>query len=259
MFSKSPLFGDFIRGFWLVLKGRKRSRSLWSGWWHRVITSLSPINEPFLSFNTNQKPRIKSPKSGDFENKNYIGCSPDPFSSRPNIKEEKVVWLRETNSHDVGIMVNIRGGAIMCTYICPHAPTKSYLHIQYNCWLKLWKQKFKVSVMKWSKITNIYHCSLYIHIMSKFDSEVYIHEWCTKLPLIIMQRYPLLNIHLIITKFIQLHPEDSLLVNIIHYEAIQFHAQSSWKQIIVHNLVVVVKHLLSSDTFNLVQCIHHQH
>ena len=49
-----------------------------------------------LSFNTNQKPRIKYPKSGDFENKNYIGRSPDPFSSRPNIKEEKAVWLRET-------------------------------------------------------------------------------------------------------------------------------------------------------------------
>ena len=61
-----------------------------------MITSLSPINEPFLYFNTNQKPLIKSPKSGDFENKNCIGRSPDPFSFRPNIKEEKAVWLRET-------------------------------------------------------------------------------------------------------------------------------------------------------------------
>ena len=96
LFSKSPLFGDFMSGFWLVLKGRKRSRGLWLGWQYRVITSLSPINEPFLSFNTNQKPLIKSPKSGDFENKNCIGHSPDPFSSCPNIKEEKAVWLRET-------------------------------------------------------------------------------------------------------------------------------------------------------------------
>ena len=38
----------------------------------------------------------KSPKSGDFENKNYKGHSPDPFSSHSNIKEEKAVWLRET-------------------------------------------------------------------------------------------------------------------------------------------------------------------
>ena len=55
--------------------------------------SLSPINEPFLSFNTNQKPRIKSPKSGDLQNKNYIGRSPDPIFSRPNIKEKIMVWL----------------------------------------------------------------------------------------------------------------------------------------------------------------------
>ena len=49
----------------------------------------------FLSLYTNQKPRIKSPKSGDFENKNYIGHSPDPFLSRPNAKEGKAVWLRK--------------------------------------------------------------------------------------------------------------------------------------------------------------------
>ena len=62
------------------------------------ITSLLPINKTFLSFNTNQKPHIKSLKSGDFENKNYTRRSPDPFSSRPNIKEEKMVWLHETRS-----------------------------------------------------------------------------------------------------------------------------------------------------------------
>ena len=65
-----------------------------------VITLYcQPSKKPrdlFVPFNTNQKPLIKSPKSGDFENKNCIGRSPDPFSSRPNIKEEKVVWLRET-------------------------------------------------------------------------------------------------------------------------------------------------------------------
>ena len=61
--------------------------------------SLSPINEPFLSFNTNQKPRIKSPKSGDLQNKNYIGHSPDPIFSRPNIKEKIAVWLRETKEN----------------------------------------------------------------------------------------------------------------------------------------------------------------
>ena len=44
-------------------------------------TSLSPINEPFLFFNTKQKPNIKPSKSGNFENKIYIGRSPDPFSS----------------------------------------------------------------------------------------------------------------------------------------------------------------------------------
>ena len=32
------------------------------GWQYRVITSLSLINKPFLSFNTNQKPPVKSPK-----------------------------------------------------------------------------------------------------------------------------------------------------------------------------------------------------
>ena len=32
---------------------------------------------------------MKSPKSGDFENKNYIGRSPDPFPSHPNAKKEK--------------------------------------------------------------------------------------------------------------------------------------------------------------------------
>ena len=55
------------------------------------------LHKPFLSFNTNQKLGIKSPKSGDFENKNYIERSPDPFPSRPNIKQEKAVWLHKTS------------------------------------------------------------------------------------------------------------------------------------------------------------------
>ena len=49
---------------------------------------------------------------GDFENKNYIGRSPDPFSSRPNAKEEKAVWLRETTENVLDaltIMHNIKG------------------------------------------------------------------------------------------------------------------------------------------------------
>ena len=33
---------------------------------------------------------------GDFENKNYIRRSPDPFSSCPNIKEEKLLRLHKT-------------------------------------------------------------------------------------------------------------------------------------------------------------------
>ena len=52
------------------------------------------LHDLFLSFNTNQKPGIKSQKS---ENKNYIGHLPDPFSYHPNIKEEKAVWLCETS------------------------------------------------------------------------------------------------------------------------------------------------------------------
>ena len=51
-----------------------------------------------LSFSTNEEPHIKSPISGDFENKNYTGRSPDPFSFHPSIKEEKKkrLWLYET-------------------------------------------------------------------------------------------------------------------------------------------------------------------
>ena len=37
------------------------------------------LPEPFLSFNTKQKPHIKSPKSRALYNKNYIGQSPDLF------------------------------------------------------------------------------------------------------------------------------------------------------------------------------------
>ena len=38
-------------------------------------------------------------KCGDFENKNYIGRSPEPFPSRPNAKEGKAVWLREISTY----------------------------------------------------------------------------------------------------------------------------------------------------------------
>ena len=57
---------------------------------YRVITSLSLINDPFLAFNTNQKPRKKSPKVGILRTKIIaIGGSPDPFSSRPNIYKKR--------------------------------------------------------------------------------------------------------------------------------------------------------------------------
>ena len=83
-------------GFCLVLKDRKGSLIGESDVITLYCQPFQRICDLFLSFNTNQKPRIKSPKSGDFENKIYIGRSPDPFSSRPNTKEEKVVWLHET-------------------------------------------------------------------------------------------------------------------------------------------------------------------
>ena len=48
------------------------------------------LSELFLSFNTNQKPHIKSLKIGNFENKNYKGHSPDRFSSHLNIRKKKL-------------------------------------------------------------------------------------------------------------------------------------------------------------------------
>ena len=95
-------------GFCLVLKDRKGSLIGESDVITLYCQPFQRICDFFLSFNTNQKPRIKSPKSGDFENKIYIGRSPDPFSSRPNIKEEKAVWLRETtNITNCYVIVNL--------------------------------------------------------------------------------------------------------------------------------------------------------
>ena len=95
---KIPIFWGFYAWLLIGIKGQKRLADIGES---DVITlccqPFQTLRDLFLSFNTNQKPHIKSPKSGDFENKNYIGRSPDPFSSRPNIKEEKVVWLRKTN------------------------------------------------------------------------------------------------------------------------------------------------------------------
>ena len=94
--STSPLFGDFMCGLWLVLKDRK---NLLIGESDVITLYCQPsqrLHELFLYFNTNQKPHIKSINSRDFKNKKYLGLSPDPFSSCPNIKEEKAVWLRET-------------------------------------------------------------------------------------------------------------------------------------------------------------------
>jgi len=39
--------------------------------------------------------QVESPNLGDCQYKTVILCSPDPFSSRPNTKEEKAVWLRK--------------------------------------------------------------------------------------------------------------------------------------------------------------------
>ena len=48
----------------------------------------------FLPFSTNQKPRIKSPKSEDFENKNCIGRSPDLFFRSKYKKEKRSGYTR---------------------------------------------------------------------------------------------------------------------------------------------------------------------
>ena len=49
----------------------------------KAIKEVSPIKEPLLPFNSNQKPHIKFPKSGGLQNKNYIGHS--PYVTRPAI------------------------------------------------------------------------------------------------------------------------------------------------------------------------------
>ena len=72
LFSKSPLFGDFVHGFPVVLNNRK---GLLIGEGDIITLYCQPsqrLRKPFLSFNTNQKPRIKSPKCGDFENKKGV-------------------------------------------------------------------------------------------------------------------------------------------------------------------------------------------
>ena len=53
-----PTFEGFMCDFCLMLKVRKCLCNLWPGWKYRMITSLSPINEPYLSFNSSQKPCI---------------------------------------------------------------------------------------------------------------------------------------------------------------------------------------------------------
>ena len=57
--------GSSIRFPWdLDFHGQATCQITMKNTQHRVITTLSPINKPFLSFNTNQKPRIKSLRSG---------------------------------------------------------------------------------------------------------------------------------------------------------------------------------------------------
>ena len=62
---------------------------------YRVITSLSSINKPFLSFNTNQKPHINPQK---VEQKLYRAFT-RPYSSCPNIKEEKRPGYTRLHTH----------------------------------------------------------------------------------------------------------------------------------------------------------------
>ena len=65
-----------------------------SGWECWVSASFSPINEPLLSFNTNQKLHSRIPKTGDLLYKNCMECSPDPFSFRPNLKKKQSGYTR---------------------------------------------------------------------------------------------------------------------------------------------------------------------
>ena len=53
------------------------------------------INTSFRLVITNQQ----SPDSGDFVARKFLCKVTRPFSSHPNIKEEKAVWLRETIGH----------------------------------------------------------------------------------------------------------------------------------------------------------------
>ena len=45
----------------------------------------------FSVLNTNQKPCIKSPKSEFAEQRAFTR----PFSSHPNVKEDKAIWIRK--------------------------------------------------------------------------------------------------------------------------------------------------------------------
>ena len=58
--------------------------------------SLSPINKQFLSFNTNQKPCTDALKLWICITKWYKPFT-RPFTSCPNIKEEKFAWVCETS------------------------------------------------------------------------------------------------------------------------------------------------------------------
>ena len=88
---KISTFGDFMHGFWLMLKDRKGSLIGDSD----VITLYCQpgqrLHEPFLSFNTNQKPCIKSTKRRDFEHKTYVEYSPD-LSKYKRRKSGLAMW-----------------------------------------------------------------------------------------------------------------------------------------------------------------------
>ena len=94
--STNPIFlGIYI---WLLIgiKGQKRPIDWWEWCNHPALPAWSKAVQAFYGFyhqseTTHRSPRICRMKII------YVGCSPDRFSCRPNMKEE-VVWLHETIS-----------------------------------------------------------------------------------------------------------------------------------------------------------------
>ena len=79
----------FMHDFWLVLKDRKGSLIGDSGVIILYCQAGQRLCELFLSFNTNQKSHIKSPKMWVFWEQKFYRVFTIPFSSHLNTKEEK--------------------------------------------------------------------------------------------------------------------------------------------------------------------------